>query len=318
MVMNEQWKRAVVHLECVTDSDRYYKKEKELRTKYSQNEISQEEYTKIYQGEFGEKREAYGRDVRFHGTAIFVSHNEKRYLLTARHVLFDEHLAKRAPDEYGIFSQYLSDKFIFKHIFRVPSLDEALLNKKLDVPESLMNLQTGVYDYLPYTFSAPDLDLAIISLDQRETTFADELINLGYNPIPSELIEDGPTSEGVELFTVGFPSSTALIAQLKQDPGMAHWSSSYVSLPVYSWGKVSMLHSELPFFWTDMSIYPGNSGGPVIENGKLVGIVSAQASVSLEGLPDVRTRIPFGKIIKTCFVKTLLEEQEAKDRRAAS
>ena len=34
-----------------------------------------------------------------------------------------------------------------------------------------------------------------------------------------------------------------------------------------------MLHNTLPFFWADMSIYPGNSGGPVVANDRLVGIV---------------------------------------------
>jgi CBS domain-containing protein len=44
-----------------------------------------------------------------------------------------------------------------------------------------------------------------------------------------------------------------------------------------------MVHHILPFFWADMSIYPGNSGGPVVEDGKLVGVVSAQAVEFLIG-----------------------------------
>jgi S1-C subfamily serine protease len=178
-----------------------------------------------------------------------------------------------------------------------------------------MNLGAGASFTVPYTFSSPDLDLALVSLDQRDERFAEELISLGYSPIPSELIEDGPSSEGAEVFTVGFPSATALLGQISQHPASAHWSSSHLSLPVFSWGKVSMLHAQLPFYWCDMSIYPGNSGGPVIENGKLVGVVSAQATLPIDDAPQVRTRIPFGKIIKTCFVKQLLETQEAKDQR---
>jgi S1-C subfamily serine protease len=97
-----------------------------------------------------------------------------------------------------------------------------------------------------------------------------------------------------------------------QSRSEAHWSSSVVSLPVWSFGRVAMLHQDLPFFWADMSIYPGNSGGPVIENGKLCGVVSAQAMIPLEGLSNLATRIPFGKIIKARFIKQLLDAQDEK------
>ena len=76
-----------------------------------------------------------------------------------------------------------------------------------------------------------------------------------------------------------------------------------------------MLHGALPFYWADMSIYPGNSGGPVVANDLLVGVVSAQATLPIDEVPDVRTRIPFGRIIKTSFVRALLEVQAHKDQR---
>lgn len=323
--MSEQWKKAVIHLECATDSEHFYdriKRVKELRERRDKNEISYDEYL--------EQSRTKSRDIRIYGTAIFIIHNKKRYLLTARHVLFDERSAKREAQEdvtrYESFPQHMRDFLlaesnernlnrIFNIVFRVPSLDEALTVKDFEETTCLMNLGAGTSMTLPYTFSSPDLDLALISLDQRDKDFADELIERGYIPIPSELISDGPSSEGAEVFSVGFPGATSLIAQINQHPASAHWSSNYVSLPVFSWGRVSMLHSQLPFYWCDMSIYPGNSGGPLIENGKLVGIVSAQATLPVEGIPQVRTRIPFGKIIKTGFVKKLFEEQDIKDQR---
>ena len=323
--MNEQWKRAVVHLECATDSEHFYdriKRMDELREKLDQHEISHEE--------FGEEIAGRSRDLRFHGTALFISHNERRYLLTARHVLFDEHSAKRELEEEAQRAEswphhsrehilsYANERAlnnIFNIVFRVPSLDEVASGGDSAHREFLMNLGAGASSTVPYTFSSPDLDLALVSLDQRDERFAEELIGLGYSPIPSDLIEDAPSSEGADISTVGFPSATALLGQVSQHPASAHWSSSHFSLPVFSWGKVSMLHSQLPFYWCDMSIYPGNSGGPVIENGKLVGVVSAQATLPIDDAPQVKTRIPFGKIIKTCFVKQLLETQEAKDRR---
>lgn len=322
--MNEKWKRAVINLECATDSEHVFdqlKRIDEWREKYSKGEISFEEYTR--------HSEVRSRDVRIRGTAIFIIHNERRYLLTARHVLFDQHSASREHQEtvdryermqIPINNDDLANFYqeslcrIFDIIFRVPSLDEVVAEDGFKSPEFLMNLRGGVPHFYPYTFSHPDLDLAIISLDQKNKDFAEQLISVGYIPIPSELIVGGPSEEGAEVFTVGFPGATSSITQMNQDPGNAHWSSSNVSLPVFSWGRVSMLHQQLPFYWCDMSIYPGNSGGPLIENGKLVGIVSAQAILPLEGAPQLSTRIPFGKIIKTEFVRQLLKEQEAKDK----
>ena len=323
--MYEQWKKAVVHLECATDSDNIYlkwKKDEELQEKLDKGEISYEEYRE------GSKSKT--RDIRFHGTAIFVVHNEKYYLLTARHVLFDERQAKvelqererireKMPEPFGsiFFNEEMkrSSNYIFKIIFRVPSLDEAISGIEQGGHDFLSHLAAGVSYMHPYTFSPPELDLAIISLRKELRGFADRLISLGYSPISSELIADGPSSEGAEVFTVGFPSATSLVTQVMQHPSDVPWSSGFLSLPVFSWGRVSMLHEQLPFYWCDMSIYPGNSGGPVIEKGKLVGIVSAQATLPLEGAPMTRTRIPFGKIIKTNFVKALLDEQEVKDLR---
>jgi len=323
--MYEQWKKAVFHLECATDSEHFYDRIKridQLREQLDQGEISQEE--------FGIEITGRSRDLRYHGTALFISHNERRYLLTARHVLFDEVSAKREYEEELERAQSWPENSrqhilhsaneralnnIFSIVFRVPSLDEVLHKGAESHREFLMNLGAGASFTVPYTFSSPELDLALVSLDQRDSKFADQLIELGYAPIPSDLIDESPSSEGTDIFTVGFPSATALIGQVSQHQASAHWSSSHFSLPVFAFGKVSMLHEDLPFYWCDMSIFPGNSGGPVIENGRLVGVVSAQATLPIDEVPNVKMRIPFGKIIKTSYVNELLHIQEQKDSR---
>lgn len=321
--MLARWKRAVIHLECATDSEHFYDRIKRMdqqRALLDQGMITPQQ--------FAEEIAGRSRDIRFHGTALFLSHAGRRYLVTARHVVWDERSAKREVEEEAQRALSWPDHMrphilqsaveraqnnIFNIIFRVPSLDEVLANRR--DREFLMNLGAGTSFTVPYTFSAPELDLALISLDQRNTRFADELVALGFVPISSSEIADGPDSEAQEVFTVGFPSSTALIGQVSLHPASAHWSSSHFSLPVASFGRVSMLHDALPFFWADMSIYPGNSGGPLVANDRLVGVVSAQATLPIDGVPDARTRIPFGRIIKTRFVRELLEVQEQKDQR---
>jgi hypothetical protein len=320
--MLEKWKKAVIHLECATESEHLYEWIKRLdqqRALLKQGEITFEQFAKEIAGR--------ARDMRFHGTALFLSHAGRRYLLTARHVVWDSHSAmhERAEDarrasstpdymrhDEAQRSEARAQDRIFNLIFRVPSLDDVIAQRS--TPTLLMNLGAGGSE--AYTFSEAGTDLALISLDQRDSRFADELTEIGFVPIASEDIADGPDAEGQEVLTVGFPSSTALIGQIEQHPGSAHWSSSHYSLPVSSFGRVSMLHDALPFFWADMSIYPGNSGGPVVANNRLVGVVSAQAVVPIDGVPnpDIRMRIPFACIIKTGAVRALLKTQEEKDQ----
>lgn len=305
--MLERWKRAVIHLECATDSvslDKRIQRWDTIHRKFEEGDISPEEVAREYQ--------RGSRDKRYHGTAIFLEHERRRYLLTARHVLFDELSAKRESKS----AQESAGNQIFNIIFRVPSLDEILQWGSEYHREFLMNLRAGVPSAVPYTFSTPELDLAIISLDQREqidSRFGDDLVALGYQAIELNDISDEPSAEGSEVFTIGYPDATALLGKLNLHPATAHWSSAYVSIATLTYGRVSMLHKLLNYFWCDMSIYPGNSGGPVIENQKIVGIVSQQPSLPIETLDDGRYRIPFGKVIKAKFAKSLLEEQIKKD-----
>jgi len=320
--MLERWKKAVVHLECARDSQSYderRRRDDELFASLRKGEITQEAWAEAMKGG--------SRDVRFHGTALFVSHEGRRFLLTARHVLFNEHDAEidfrkeeqkamtwpeHARDHRLEYARKRAAYQIFPIIFRVPSIDEVLANQTVE--ESLMNLSAGTFDTAPYTFSDENLDLALISLDARDKQFADELISRGFVPIPSADIAEGPDADGQDILAIGFPSSTALLGQLDLHPANANWASSHYSLPISSFGRVAMVHPALPFFWADISIYPGNSGGPVISNDRLVGIVSSQATLAIDAVPHVRTRIPFGRIIKASHVHDLLKEQMQKDR----
>lgn len=319
----DKWKKSVVHLECATDSEHSYDRIKRIERLWKELDEG-----KINREEVAQLINAKSRDIRYHGTAIFLVHNSRRYLVSARHVLWDEYSAKREYQEElnrtemrlsqipEILREYFDQRYkdnIFNIIFRVPSLDEVLQRAFDHNRAFLMNLGAGTSFTVPYTFSKPILDLAIVSLDQRDSRFADELLRIGLEPIATEDLGLEPSKEGAEIFTVGYPSSTALLGQTNQPDALAQWSSSFFSLPSFSFGRVSMVHDELPFFWADMSIYPGNSGGPVIEGDKLVGIVSGQPTIPVEDSEKFRTRIPFGKIIKAKFIADLLSIQEQKD-----
>ena len=325
--MLEKWRKAVIHLECATNSEHIYdkiEKDNELYDKFKSGEISSDEFMK-------EKISIWEtfRDIREWGTALFLSHNSKRYLITAGHVVFDKKSAEREleesfkwAEEYDEIDEYDENR-IFDIIFRVPSLDETLSEETEIIHECLMNLKATD----SYSFSSSECDLAIISLDNMYSRFADEL-ERWHKPITLEDIGDEPTKEGTDVFTVGYPGSISKIATLVMNSAIKNWSSDQVSLPSFAFGKVSMLHKKLRFFWTDMSVYKGNSGSPVIENetNKLVGIVSGQPVEEATGITiinekeskDTKTKInmgiPFGQIIKAEYVKELINIQIKKDK----
>ncbi|OGU50797.1 MAG: hypothetical protein A2006_10330 [Ignavibacteria bacterium GWC2_35_8] len=55
-----------------------------------------------------------------------------------------------------------------------------------------------------------------------------------------------------------------------------------------------------------MSVYPGNSGSPVIQDDKLVGIVSAQPLLENQ-------RVLFAIVIKAEFIRSLLDNLYKRD-----
>jgi hypothetical protein len=326
----QHWKKAVIQLEGATDS-KSIDDQKSLMHKLQDGKMSGNEYI--------EEISKGSRDIRFRGTAIYLENEGRSYLITARHVLFDEISAIRkfAEEQKQIHtwpinmrSDMLKRAYedaqdeIFHIIFRVPTVDEMLQKKSFKLNEDLMNLGAGPKDTHHYTFTSPDIDLAIISLNEEYSNFAKELKSMGYEPIHLNDISNEPSSEGIDVFIVGFPSFSTF--DLDLNPAIKNWSSGGTCIPNYAFGKVSMLHQNLSFFWSDISVYPGFSGSPVIENDKLVGVVSGQYRIPIERIiktvggertePDTSLlmRIPFGQIIKAKFLKPLLEEQIKKDK----
>ena len=86
----EKWKKAVVHLEGATDSEGTYSRFKRI-----DGLLKQLQSGKIDHQKFVEEISGPSRDIRVQGTSLFLMHKGKRYLVTARHVVFDEVSAKR-------------------------------------------------------------------------------------------------------------------------------------------------------------------------------------------------------------------------------
>lgn len=320
----EEWKKAVVHLECAADSissddraSQFFSLVEQLKN----GEITQEEYIAKLSKDYNKGI----RDIRYQGTAIFLEHESKRYLLTARHVVEDKLSEERINAKLQLdgFTHERNYEMIFNMIFRVPNFDKVKTEGDSLPHNFLMGLNAGVSK--PFTFSNSDIDLAIISLDVRHNEdFANQLMEEGYVPISLDDICDDPVTEGDEIYSIGFPGITSLLGHIKLPDDDFMWSSEYLSLPVFSFGKIAMAHENLFYSWGDVSIYPGNSGGPVIHNGKLIGIVSSQPGIPSETIINKNTgieepylaitRVPFAKVIKSRYIYDLLQTQIEKDK----
>ncbi|MHC4249197.1 MAG: S1 family peptidase [Planctomycetota bacterium] len=320
-----RWKRAVVHLESASDSqalDEQLAREAALKGSLKDGEISQEQ--------FAEQICRLGRDLRGRGTAVFLTDQDVHFLLTARHVLHDGVEAQRREEqarrERDGVDRNAGDS-ICSPIYHVPTLDDIKRGWKGDPNSLLMNLGAGSGATRCYTFSPADLDLAVVSLRSMYSHFADRLLQLGYQPIRlSDIASEGPDPDGDGVFTVGFPAaiSTPLRRELKTNE--RPWASDAICLPAITTGCVATDHADLHFFTCDMSVYPGNSGGPVVQSGKLIGIISNQPALRTEivrtdgttvaGVTAV-ARIPFATAIKSKHILRLLHEQKEKDLRAA-
>jgi S1-C subfamily serine protease len=256
------------------------------------------------------------------GTALLLEDHSRRYLVTARHVIRD--------DSSGAVSTFVS---------RIRSFDEPPIQiQHTDSQGNVISDYDVGGDLLTHLSAGPrgqctfhdKVDIAVISLSGGQWAFSRMLNTLGMQPIPLDEVAGGPSGEGAEVVTVGFPGDLSVVGQQGLPEAVTNWVADEVSLPVSSFGRVSMLNANLPFYLCDLSVLPGNSGGPVFEGSRVVGIVSGQPAIPVETLPkipgglDLRTpqgqrfcfvsRWPFTNVIKSSYIREVLATQREKDK----
>jgi len=223
------------------------------------------------------------------GAAVFIDHLGKNYLLTSRDIVHDSTLAHqiRRSIRNGNF-EALSNEIrlskdlqmeaeaqaaIYQILFKIPSIKELKGKNAQAGPVFLMGLDKGELSGRAYTFSNPDINLAIISLNRQEFRFAENLLASGYKPVPSDRIGQSPSASGVEIFTVGYPVLTALSRKLDVSMEEEKWTGALASVPTYSYGHVEKCRIDNPTFECKFGMDVANSGSPIIENNMLVGLL---------------------------------------------
>ncbi len=280
------------------------------------------------------------------GTGIFIGYKGKYFLVTAAHLLLDRRVGSDKPPYTQIFQQMLrvpllnelrdenKRKLITKNFYfdekgqlfqqKTPTgIPYPHKSEEIAAPKFIQVSESTEPEYSAVTLSQEN-DIAIISLRGRlgeiftkifwnEPILVEELFLLGYQPVLAEELGLEPSQEGVDVFTVGFPSHISQVGirnEIIEKYDL--FFSTDISLPCFTFGKISMVSPDLPYFWGDLRVYRGNSGCPVIEDDKIVGIVTHDAVIEEK---NTLNNVPFAKATKAKYIIEMLEEQMKKDER---
>lgn len=200
------------------------------------------------------------------GSAVFLTYNNRLLLLTARHVVHDWTSAD---------SNKITDMIILVESFTERDIK--------DIYDSARKTYTFVGDFhfltfgrgtgMRWAFSSKAVDLAVIDLsnDVPGQSFANTLFIRGYRPI---FVQDIDTlcniKEGDKIMAVGYPVESEVDTN-KAGP-LLKFRSRFVSLPMLTEGTTNGISDDL-YFDANLFVYHGFSGGPIIKNNQLVGIV---------------------------------------------
>ena len=233
------------------------------------------------------------------GTAIYLKYEHIHFLITARHVLEDSH--------------FPTPGFPYNQIFFPENANIA--NGAIFTPASLylMPLDSNLHAR-NFIWSPKDTDLAIVALDAYPAGVSDIpkiLKDRGYEPIDITSIDTGYQSKKGDLtYSIGFPELSMLGKKPSIDT-FEIFQSNNVTVPIVSVGKTLEGKWPAKYVISDVFVYHGNSGGPLIHNNKVIGIVHGP---NLEVRQAIGTRLRSyyflngNQFIKARYIMPLLRD----------
>ena len=257
-------------------------------------------------------------EARITGTALFLKYKGDRYLLTAQHILFDKILVAQKI-KYNILDTINDPYKVYNKILRIKVEKEINDSYIYDMPLSILSALP--YANCNYIFSEPTQDLAIISFDGKHNSnkiFADLLEKEHYVPISISDIDTTQANYGDDVMTIGFPSF-GFLGRYFLPKNDEIWHSNLAFNPIASFGRIASPNFNKYYFVSDMSVAPGNSGGPIIKKNKLIGIVSSQPYFNIEdsngtAIPNAVFRLPYAFGVKASLILPLLRQMAEKQK----
>lgn len=200
------------------------------------------------------------------GSALFLLYNNVHYLITARHVV---------EDKEEINSAFTKDPDPICYKIFVVERGDSVARYREDV--MLTDLGGEPLNKRTYIFSREADDIAVISL-RTKRDFVDRLLAKGYVPVSVDDIDTNCSLvQDQKITALGFPGDLFETGrQASITLGQFATKSPVASMPVITEGTVGDIGLEKNTFVGNIFVTKGNSGGPVISDDKLVGIVSRQ------------------------------------------
>jgi hypothetical protein len=303
------WQNAVINIESENDKYNineilnYIKERKKLNKDYTKDDSLKDYNLLRYEVN------------KISGTAIYIEDGNNRYLITAKHVVYDKNYTSRhlffTKENLQIRSHEYFEKLNSSISVKTPfSLFFKGKYNTFKIPDVNQDSATR-----PFKFSNDDLDIAIISLQSKMTYQLRELLETdGCKPISIKNIDTSDNHlVGEDIFAIGYPAFSTLGKILMQDKSI----NEDVVLPLTTFGKTALYSPSLYYFIADVTVNPGNSGGPIIRNNKIIGIASQQMLVDLKmntsiDLKDIVSTLkyssPLAKIVKSKYIIQMINE----------
>ena len=298
-----KFKRAVVNLQGfgykIPDNIRYARPW-ELSNLLENGELTQYQYEEIKQGYFDYDQSSVG-------TAVYVVHDSLHYLITARHVLSDsialdgeiqaatlERDKSHRPYDADRFEEEierLKRNIVWKRIAIVPTYRSYTYDRSDDYYFGIfsMMLGTGPFDSRMYMMSDEYIDLAVICISDVSSPYEDIVGHLerhGYEPIPFSDLMNSDVPAGAEVAAIGYPAAVSLVGRTSNSRS---GETSYLSEPTVTFG--TFITSENYNQYSLARVSGGNSGGALIYQDQLAGIVVKTSTLKFNETPSLRGNI---------------------------
>jgi hypothetical protein len=246
--------------------------------------------------------------MRSAGTALYLSYNNKNYLLTARHVIYD---ATSADTNKIANMIILIENYTERDIKDTFYADRNSYTFVGDYHFLVFN--SSIKNRPPYLFSSVNEDLALIDLSDgiMGLSFNNTLGKRGYRPISINDIDTLCKIEyGQNIMAVGFPLESEV--DTNRTSPVLDFRSRFVSLPIISEGITNGKYNDI-YFDAFLWVYHGFSGGPIIRNNKLIGIVHG---FDLPFYTTNSAQLPYYRwfgllLIKSSLIMPLLRKMES-------
>ena len=265
--MNRKWTKATINIQCTYSMMQYFA----ALGQASKNHMLPDSIIRLQQ------QFIINNPIKSNGSAIFVVDKGNYYLLSARHVFQDPTALRQGALCNWIRLIDNPAKAKIPDYVRVDTF--ANVTTVYETASDDIHILNGMFGKLSdstYIFSDSSEDLAIVDLSIRPDGegFIKTLLNRKYEPIKlSDIDSQCYLKKDQDIIAVGYPEHS-IVKKYERPAAAEIWMPSEISIPIVSMGKIARPNVRKKFFEGNIFTYHGSSGGAIVRNNKLIGIVS--------------------------------------------